>query len=295
MDNSWRNAFLITLGWSAHKQKKAEQEHQAFLTEQRDCLVTAMMDLQEVIDQVVTECGPIGLSADFVEKMKLVPLYAIGEVLSAQGIVCPEQEIFLKIWITNINPMYNYAQFTQATIQRTGIYNDFQSITGLEKDMCGSFWFIFFELIYRSRLSDMMQKLIDQLGKIIWHFSLLSNNDAPFAEPIYSRIVTCFNFWINAYQQTPYIHALMLLQKTLFDKSGIPIETQLLLREADIEQDNRDFFVFSVFEKVSNRFQGKFAIKALKVINGELDFEHDTDKILFWQEAVHGFELFYEE
>lgn len=299
MDNGWFNALMFTYGLSAYKQKKEEEKKKAFIEEQTSNLCSAVEELHTEIEHLVTVCGPVGLSSDFIEDAKLISFYAMGEVLSAQGMVAPDQKLYLKIWIANLNPMFNYTQFTQASIERTGVYEQMQSIVGLTPRRCGSCWFVLFELIYRTRLVDALQKITDALIKIVWHFSFLANGAAPFAEPISTRIVSSLNDWANAYQQTPYIHALMLLQNMLRDRKDLPIEKQLLLRNDDIQRDGQTFFVFDVLEKGFDASfgasYGKYAVKSLRSAGDKLDYAHDNDLIYYRQEGSEEFKIFYDE
>ena len=85
----WFESFCFTLGWQLRKQEKKERNEQAKLRAFRaDCFghyEEAVVNLQKAIARLVDECGPIGLDETFHTDVKLAPLYAIGEVLSAQG------------------------------------------------------------------------------------------------------------------------------------------------------------------------------------------------------------------
>ncbi len=297
--DSWFTSLALAFGLAHRKEQKKEQQWQVFLDERKQDLCALSGDLFETLNQLVATCGPVGLPKDFIEDSKLASLYAIGEVLSAQGMIFPEQESYLKIWICNLNPMINYVQFEQAAIQRTGVYEKFQEIVGLTEKTCGTFWLTLLEASYRSRRFDLLQELCDNLIKIVWNFSYLAGKAAPFAETISKRITANYEYWANAYQQTPYIHALMLLQNKLRDQKELPIEKQLLLRDQDIRRDDRDFFVFDAYERQSEEdfgaFYGKYAVKALRSAGKKLDYEHDSDLILCRQEASQEFEVFYDE
>ncbi len=291
----WLTAFGFTMGWELHKQKKAEQKYQKFLADRRNGLADAVSELTEITTNLVLECGPIGLDGGFIEELKLAPFYAMGEVLSAQGEVYSAQEVVLKIMFANMDPIYNYAQFTEAVIHRTGVYEEYWNIVGLKKEECGTLWLTLFELIYRSRMIEAMQKIVDQLCLIVAHFSYLGNPDATFAKPICDRILDRLNHHVNAYQQTPYIHALMLLQNMLLEKRQLPIESHFFQREENLLQDGRVYYVFRVYEKSSEAFCGKFAVRKIKTVNGELDYRNDRDQILVWNEAADRYEQFYRE
>lgn len=157
----WLTAFGFTMGRELRKRKKAEEKYQDFLTDRRNGLAGAVSELTETITNLAMECGPIGLGKEFIEEVKLVPFYAMGEVLSAQGEIYPEQEAVLKIMFANFDPIYNYAQFTEAAIHRTGIYEEYWNIVGLKKEECGTLWLTLFELIYRSRMIETFQKIDD--------------------------------------------------------------------------------------------------------------------------------------
>lgn len=296
MDNGWFNSLAFVFGMEAHKQKKKRQEEKAFIEERRTDLCNAAEKLFDIIERLVTACGPVGLPKDFVEESKLLSLYAIGEVLSAQGKIVPEQEVYLKIWMANLNPMFNYAQFTQAAIHRTGVYERFQEIMGLTARTCGSFWKTLFETMYRSRLIDLFQEIGDCLTITVWNFSYLAGRTTLLAEPIGKRIRKDMEYWANTYQQTPYIHALMLLQVMLRDKKDLPIERQLLLRGDDIQRDGRNYFVFGAFERSGESSFGpsfgRYAVRELRSVGEKLD-EHDRDLIFCLKDE--GCEVFYDE
>jgi len=297
--DSWFTALALTFGLAYRKEQKEKENLQAFLDQRREDLCAASEELFETMDQLITACGPVSLPEDFVEDSKLASLYVVGEVLSAQGQISPEQKSYLKIWICNLNPRFNYAQFERSAIQRTGVYEEFQKIVGLTEKTCGTFWLTLLEAVYRSRRLDLLQKFYDCLVKIVWNFSYLAGKAAPFAEAICKRMLANYEYWSNAYQQTPYIHALMLLQTKLRDQRELPIEKQLLLRDQDIRQDGRDFFVFDTYERLSEAdfgtSYGKYAVKALRSAGEKLDYEHDKDLILYCQKGSQEFKVFYDE
>ena len=168
---SWLTALGFVMGREFRKQKRAEQECLQFLADRREGLGAAISELSEITTNLIMECGPIGLDAEFIEEVKLAPFYAMGEVLSAQGKVFPEQEAVLKIMFANIDPIYNYSQFIEAAIHRTGVYQEYWGVVGLKKEECGSLWLTLFELIYRTRLVDTIQELDNQLSLIVINFA----------------------------------------------------------------------------------------------------------------------------
>lgn len=297
--NSWFNSLALVFGLARHKEQKKEREQKEFLESRKTDLCAASERLFEEIEQLTTACGPVGLPGDFAEESKLILLYAAGEVLSAQGMAAAEQELFLKIWISHVNPMFNYAQFVQATVFRTGVYEQLQEIIGLSRKICGSFWRTLLEMVYRSRRVDLPQIIGDCLVIIVWNFSYLAGRNPPFAETISKRLFSDLEYWANAYQQTPYIHALMLLQNRLRDEENLDIERQLLLRGDDMQKDTRHFFVFCVFERTGEdffeNFRGEYAVKALRSLGEELDYEHDKDLILHRENSSEEFSVFYDE
>lgn len=135
---NWLISLASAMGWGLRKQEKVEQQYQDFLADRRKDLGSAVAELMEIITNLVVECGPIGLDEKFVEEVKLAPFYAMGEVLSVQGEVFPEQEVALKILFANLDPIYNYAQFTEAVIRRTDIYEEYWNVVGLKKEECGT-------------------------------------------------------------------------------------------------------------------------------------------------------------
>lgn len=153
--------------------------------------------------------------------------------------------------------------------------------------------------MYRTRLTDLFQEIGDCLIITVWNFSYLAGRTAPFAEPIGKRIAKDMEYWANAYQQTPYIHALMLLQTKLRDKKDLPIERQLLLRGDDIQRDGRDYFVFDAFERSGESSFGpsfgRYAVKGLRSVGEKLDYERDKDLIFCRKDVSQDYEVFYDE
>ena len=219
----WFETFCFTLGWQLRKQEKKERNEQAKLRAFRancfDHYEEAVVNLQKAIARLVDECGPIGLDETFHTDVKLAPLYAIGEVLSAQGKIFPQQEEELKSLILELDPKYNYAQFTEATIYRRGIFKEYWDVVGIQKDVCGTLWLTIFEMIYRTRNKDMFQTIVDNLHFIVIYFYNLGEPDTVRPSLICDRIKDYMNDHINDYQKTQYIHALMLLQMKLLGKS----------------------------------------------------------------------------
>lgn len=87
----------------------------------------------------------------------------------------------------------------------------------------------------------------------------------------------------------------MLLQKMLLEKNKLSIEAHFFQREENIVYDGRIYYVFRVYEKSSQTFCGKFAVRKIKVANGSLDYRNDGDQILVWNEVTSNYELFYQE
>lgn len=291
----WFESICLGLAWERHKNRKEEKEKQDFLAERLNGLGAAISELSEVTTSLTEICGPIGLHVAFIEEVKLAPFYAIGEVLSAQGQVYPEQEKVLKSMLTNMNPVYNYAQFTEAAIHRTGVFKEYWEVVGIDKKTCGSLWLTLFELMYRSRQVDAFQSLINQLHLIVVNFALLGDRYATLPYPICSRITECMNYHVNAYQQTPYIHALMLLQKKLFEIKELSIESHFFLQDESCLQNGRNYYIFKVYEKSSYAFCGSYAVKEIRTIDGKLDYSCDLDEILLRNEATGVYDPFYLE
>lgn len=291
----WLTALGFATGWELRKQEKENQKYQQFWADRRKDLGAAISELTEITTNLIVECGPIGLASEFVEEVKLAPFYAMGEVLSAQGEIFPEQEAPLKIMFANIDPIYNYAQFIEAVIYRTGVYQEYWDMVGLGKEECGSLWLTLFELIYRSRMIETFQHIGDQLFLIVINFAYLGDPNNSFAKPICDRILNRLNHHVNAYQETPYIHALMLLQNKLLENRGLAIEKHLFQQDEKLIQNGRSYYVFSVYEKNAQAYCGKFAVRKIKSANGKLDYKNDGDQILFWNETTGSYEMFYQE
>ena len=295
MNNSWFNSLTLAFGLAARDKRKAEQARQKYLAQRREGITDAITAFQNTFSNLFLSCGPIGLPAAFVNDAKLVPLYAMGEVLSAQSAVLPEQEMVLKIIFNNFNPTYNYSQYTQAVINQTGVYEAYWDIVGLEENKCGSFWLTLFELFYRTRQLNTLQKIDDQLSLIVANFAFLGDLDSPFPEPICKRILSNLNKHVSTYQQTPYIHALLLLQTILLEQRNLIIEEHFLLRDRDIVQDERIYYVFDVYQKATQVFCGRFAVRALNMADGQLDLKNDLDIIMLWDKDKRNYEVIFQE
>lgn len=208
----WFESFCFTLGWQLRKQEKKERNEQAKLRAFRaDCFdhyEEAVVNLQKAIARLVDECGPIGLDETFHTDVKLAPLYAIGEVLSAQGKIFPQQEEELKTLILELDPKYNYAQFTEATIYRRGIFKEYWDVVGIQKDVCGTLWLTIFEMIYRTRNTDMFQTIVDNLHFIVIYFYNLGEPDTVRPSLICDRIKDYMNDHINDLRATAIISSL---------------------------------------------------------------------------------------
>lgn len=295
----WFESFCFTLGWQLRKQEKKERNEQAKLRAFRaDCFdhyEEAVVNLQKAIARLVDECGPIGLDETFHTDVKLAPLYAIGEVLSAQGKIFPQQEEELKTLILELDPKYNYAQFTETTIYRRGIFKEYWDVVGIQKDVCGTLWLTIFEMIYRTRNTDMFQTIVDNLHFIVIYFYNLGEPDTVRPSLICDRIKDYMNDHINNYQKTQYIHALMLLQMKLLGKKHLEIKEHYLVNEENVLIDNRLHYVFSVYQKSSDEFCGKYAVRKIKIRDGKLDYEKDGDLILEWNPATNAYDQFYRE
>lgn len=289
------NSLLFSFGIAAQKKRKAEQARQKYLAQRRGGITDAIEKYTEAFSALLLSCGPIGLDAEFVNDAKLAPLYAMGEVLSAQGEVLPEQEMVLKIIFNNFNFNYNYSQYTQAVINRTGVYKSYWDIIGLEENKCGSFWLTLFELFYRTRQLDTLQAIDDQLSLIVANFAFLGDPESPFPESICKRILINLNKHVSTYQQTPYIHALLLLQTILLEQHNLNIEEHFLLRDTDILQDERIYYVYDVYEKATQVFCGRFAVRALNMVDGQLNLKNDLDVIMLWDKDKRKYEVIFQE
>ncbi len=271
-------------------ERQARRQTKAFLAFRDDCLVqfhAAIHDLDDAIDVLVQEAGPIGLDDAFFSDAKLAPLFAIGEVLSAQGTIYPQQEDRLKTLLLNRESKYNHAQLIEAAISRTGVYTQLCELVGLQRETCGTLWLTLFELVYRTRNTELYQQIVEHLHSIVVCFYNLGKPDALRPSLICDRIKDHMDLHMNSYQQTPHIHALMLLQSKLLRKRKLEIKEHYLVNEDSIVLNNRRFYVFSVYQKDANTFCGKFAVRKLHAQNGDL--------ILEWNSTSNAFEEFYRE
>jgi len=87
----------------------------------------------------------------------------------------------------------------------------------------------------------------------------------------------------------------MLLQVKLLGKKHLEIKEHYLVNEENAVIDNRLHYVFSVYQKESDEFCGKYAVRKIKIRDGKLDYEKDGDLILEWNPATNSYDQFYRE
>lgn len=287
--------LCLALALTKRQQEKQQRAWEKSLADRYQKLCSALSEFFTLSTNLILDCGPIGLGEDFAGDAVLVSLYPICEVLSAQGMVFPEQEAALKVFLTNLAPRYNYAQLTEAAIRRTGIYPEYRAVAGLERDFFGSFWRTLFEGICRTRRPGAFPPICSQIERIVTQFARLGTLSPASAQRISGRILELLEYHVNACQQTPYIHALMLLQNLLEDRLGLAIPAQLLLGDGRYEENGRGYYVFRAYEKRSQAYRGRYAVRRIRGRDGALDYENDGDQILLWNEPENRYDLFYQE
>ena len=276
-------------------QRRKREKMLAFQQERADTVWKSTSELINLILELSNECGPIGVGADFAKGVQIMPLFAIGEILSAQGQIYPEQEPLLKLLIASLNSAYNYAQFIDITVHRKGPYSAYWEQIGLDQEHCGQTWLTLFEMIYRSRNMEIIQTINLKLTEIAINFELVGLPASVFGKTVSSNLAASLQHHINLYQKTPYIYAILLLQSELLRQRSMAVETHFFIREDGFSQDGREFYVYSVYDKETHTFQGKYAVRRNRDINGYLDYENDKDLITVWDQSQNQFITFYKE
>ena len=87
----------------------------------------------------------------------------------------------------------------------------------------------------------------------------------------------------------------MLLQVKLLGKKHLEIKDHYLVNAENALIDNRLHYVFSVHQKETDAFCGKYAVRKIKIRDGKLDYEKDGDLILEWNPATNAYDQFYRE
>lgn len=216
----WLDRLTISLALTQKQQQKAAQKEKNRVYAHCMELDQAIYDLGKFLSDL---CFAHSLSikqADLDQLQELAPLFPMAEVLSMQGNIGTNQKQFLQSYLNIYPSRYNIAQFTNAAIHRTGMYPKWRTLAGLDENHCGSIWHTVIELICRQRDPQLLQRLVDLLGTIFYRFWLLENATMSLAEVRYGRIISHFNRYAQEDQQTPYLHAVMLLQAQLAEVFG---------------------------------------------------------------------------
>ncbi|MPN00764.1 hypothetical protein SDC9_147962 [bioreactor metagenome] len=81
----------------------------------------------------------------------------------------------------------------------------------------------------------------------------------------------------------------------MLEQRDLVIEDHFLLRDTDIVQDERTYYVFDVYKKATQTFCGRFAVRALNMVDGQLDLKNDLDVIMLWDQVKKQYEVIFQE
>ncbi len=135
-----------------------------------------------------------------------------------------------------------------------------------------------------------MQQVVDQLGKILYHFWLLEHPDIDQAQIRYQSIISNLNFHAERYQKQPYLHAVMLLQMKLAESLGGQAADYVpcLLSDADYSMDGVPGMKFCVRKKEDYSFHKFYAVRSVENLD-DLDLiwelpSEDGAPVVFYAE-----------
>lgn len=247
----------------------------------RETILSAVDNLQSLIRQLgEPQRSAISLSTlDLL--LELAPLYPMSEVLYLQGYAGKKQEDFLQRYFMKHLPRYSLRQFLQFSIEREGPYEEWYSYCGLDADHCGRIWHTLIELVCRQRDTGKLQTVIDQLGAILYQFSFLEDRETDAEHTCYQQIIRFINQYGTSDQQTPYLHAVMLLQVILAKKlGGQPIAyIPILVWDEKPDMDGGEGLCFQVKKRNTPHFLRRYAVRTLKT---------PDDPDLIWELPDHG-------
>lgn len=217
----WFSTLVLALGLESRRQKKAQQKQIDMISTHRSEISNAIFALDSLLSDLSSPTSILAVKLEDLDALKeLAPLFPISKILSMQGYIGPEQQLFLQDHINLTPPRYNLRQFTKAVIEREGVYPEWHDLADLDLTYCGQIWRTLIELVCRERVPEIMQQIFDLLGKILYHFWFLEHKDMKPAQVCYRNILSSINMHANREQKNPYLHAVMLLQHELSKKYG---------------------------------------------------------------------------
>lgn len=159
----------------------------------------------------------------FPELSALLPLFPVGEVLSLQGYIGEEQRALLQEYLSDepdLCSKFNTGQIIRICVDREGPYQEWKELIGIDEESCGRLWQVLIEMVLRCDRADRMDEIVEYLIMIFHSFASLEGHGDDFWLPTYYQDMTYFNEHSERLQNTPYLHAVLLLQSLLAERSG---------------------------------------------------------------------------
>lgn len=263
------------------QEQQSSEERAKFVRERRAALDGAICEMCGFLSDLY-EPHALGVAREAFEDLsELAPIAPIAGILCAQGSIGAAQSDYLTDYFNVHSSRYNLHQFTKAAVEREGVYARWHTLAALESTFCGQIWHTLIELICRSRDPQLMQKTVNMLGRILHHFSLLDQHDTASARICCGNMVSCLNTCAESDQQTPYLHAVMLLQSELAKKTGGAPQAFVPCAEEmpAFDMDGRTGAVFFVHRTDDLHFAARYAVR---------DRSTPDDADLIWQLPLDG-------
>lgn len=259
----WFSSLALAFGLEARRQKKEQQKQADTISAYRSGLSDAIFELSSLLSDLSFLSMLAMEQEDLNDLEELAPLFPISEILSMQGYIGAEQQLFLQDYINLKSPRFNLRQFTKAVINREGIYPEWYALAGLDLTYCGQIWHTLIELICRQRAPEVMQQTINLFGKILYYFTFLECTNMAPAQIRYQNIISSLNIHAERDQKNPYLHAVMLLQRELAKKYGGTESDFIPWLDSDslYDMNGRAGFNFSAHRKDDTSFIHFYAVR----------------------------------
>lgn len=277
----WLMALALTFLFEERLQKEKRQQREEEITSHWNEIVNAVFYLNLLLNEL---CFAQRYAVDkrrANDLKELAPLFPMAEILFMQGCVNPAQEQYLQNYFNIHQTRYNLEQFLELAIEREGAYQKWDALCGLREDHCGEIWHTLIELICRLREPEKFQQAADHLGAILYRFWFLDHSDMELVQIRFQNILASLNTYAAKDQKLPYLHAVMLLQRTLSEQYGGEITDYFpkLSSDKPYPMDGTEGVLFEVRRKDDFDFGGSYAVRKTAGL-------HDCD--LIWELPPKG-------
>lgn len=285
----WMSSLMLALGIEKRKQEKEQRRRESELIEHRRLILSAASEINCLFGGTFIDYFAAMEDGALDSAQELIPLFPIAEILSMQGYVGTEQQIFLRDYLNASQTRYNLHQFVTAAVERRGVYAEWCTLTSLDPDHCGQVWHTLIEAICRLRRPELIQEIVDALGAILYHFYFLDNADMEPAKICYTRIIEGINFHAERDQKLPYLHAVMLLQMELSTiEGGLAQDYEPILEDESLDMDGVKGYCFWVKKTGEPGFHRRFAVRECFDPGKQPDLiwelHHNTPHTVFFSE-----------